>query len=196
MLHLVRHAVYDDIGRILSGRTAGIRLAEEGHEQARRIAARFSCDRIAVVQSSPRERARETAAPIAEQASLKAEIAPALDEIDLGEWTGRSFAALNDDPDWQSWNAFRGTARPPGGEGMLELQQRIVAHLDKLSVLHPDQRLVLVSHAEVIRAAILHALRIPLDDFARIEIAPASISTIAIGRHSREVVALNETVAP
>jgi len=193
---LVRHAAHRQLEHVLVGRMTGVTLAEEGREQARRLAHRLQRDGITAVQSSPRERAQETAAPIAAQAVLAVEIAPALDEIDVGDWTGRSFAALNDDARWMTWNTARASARPPNGESMAELQRRIVALLRGLRQASPDGRIVLVSHAEVIRAAVLHALRMPLDDFARIEIAPASISTLAVGRHGCELVDLNRAVPP
>ena len=90
--------------------------------------------------------------------------------------------------------AICGTARPPNGESMAELQRRIVIHLRAMHDASPDGRIVLVTHAEVIRAAVLHALHMRLDDFARIEIAPASINTLAVGSHGCELVALNRAV--
>jgi broad specificity phosphatase PhoE len=191
---LVRHAAHQQLDHVLVGRMAGVTLAEEGREQARRLARFLLADRITAVQSSPRERAQETAAPIASQAALPVNIASALDELDVGDWTGPSFAVLNDDAGWIAWNTARGTARPPNGESMAELQRRILAHLQVLHEASPGGRIVLVSHAEVIRAAVLHALRMPLDDFARIEIAPASISTLAVDRCGCELVALNRAV--
>jgi len=193
---LVRHAAYRQLDRVLVGRLPGVRLAKEGRDQAGRLAERLRHERITAVQSSPRERARETAGPIAEYAALPLEVVSAIDEIDMGEWTGQSFAALNQDLRWKSWNAARSMARPPRGESMLELQQRVVRHLDDMHSADPDGRIVVVSHAEAIRAAILYYLGLPLDEFARIEVGPATISTIALDRHGGKVVGLNEAVAP
>jgi len=193
---LVRHAVHGLLNQVLVGRMAGVPLEQEGRDQAERLAERLASERITVVQSSPRERARETAEPIAHRAGVPIEIAAAIDEIDVGEWTGRPFAVLNEDSDWNCWNAARGTARPPRGESMSELQRRVVSHLNLVRSLIPDGRVVMVSHAEVIRAAILHYLDLPLDQFARIEIGPATISTVAIGQQGARVIALNEAVTP
>ena len=49
-----------------------------------------------------------------------------------------------------------------------------------------------VSHAEVIRAALLAALDLDLDAFHRIEVEPASVSTIAVGGHNLSLVGMNE----
>jgi probable phosphoglycerate mutase len=194
LFHLVRHATHGCLGKVLLGRMPGVTLAEEGHRQACSLARHFSGQQIAAIQSSPRERAMETAAPIARMSNRPLDVADAIDEIDMGEWTGRSFAALRSDPDWQLWNARRAEVRPPNGESMLELQRRTVHHLNDMRSAHPGARIVLVSHAEPIRALALHCFGMPLSDFARIEIAPASVTTIAVGEQTWSLLSLNEAV--
>jgi broad specificity phosphatase PhoE len=191
---LVRHAAHRHLGQVLVGRMAGVELEQDGHAQADRLAARLKSERVTAVLSSPRERARMTAAPIARRSALPVEIASALDEIEMGDWTGRPFRALDDDLRWQHWNSMRGKARPPGGESMADLQARMLRHLRSLESAHHDGRIVLVSHAEPIRAALLHYLEMSLDDFTAVEIDPASISTITIDDHGSRVISLNETV--
>jgi broad specificity phosphatase PhoE len=191
-IHLVRHAVHPLVDRVLVGRTSGVQLGEEGREQAKALARRFAREGIAGVQSSPQERALETAALIAAPLGLAVDTVPELDEADFGQWAGCSFEQLKRDPRWFAWNSERGTARPPGGETMLELQKRILGHLSRLQVEKPNSKLVLVSHAEVIRAALLHFLGIALDGFARIEIAPASISTLLLNGSGAQVIGCND----
>jgi broad specificity phosphatase PhoE len=191
-IHLVRHAVHPLVNRVLVGRTGGIQLGKEGREQAEALAQRLAGDEIGAVQSSPQQRALETAALIAAPLGLVVDIVPELDEVDFGQWAGCSFEELNRDRRWAAWNSERGTARPPGGETMLELQKRILGHLDRLEAEKPKEKLVLVSHAEVIRAALLHFLGIALDSFARVEIAPASISTLLLNGSGAQVIGCND----
>jgi broad specificity phosphatase PhoE len=191
-IHLVRHAVHPLVNRVLVGRTGGIQLGKEGREQAEALAQRLVGDEIGAVQSSPQQRALETAALIAAPLGLVVDIVPELDEVDFGQWAGCSFEQLNRDRRWAAWNSERGTARPPGGETMLELQKRILGHLDRLEAEKPKEKLVLVSHAEVIRAALLHFLGIALDSFARVEIAPASISTLLLNGSGAQVIGWND----
>src|SRR5689334_8395915 len=153
---LVRHATHGSIGRILVGRMPGIGLDRAGVRQAGRLAARLARERIDVVQSSPRERARATAAPIARLSGVEVGIESALDEIEFGEWTGRSLAALEADLHWRRWNTQRSRGRPPSGESMRELQARVVDHLEAMRRAMPNGRIALVSHAEPIRAAVLY----------------------------------------
>ena len=189
---LVRHARHSIVDQVLVGRMADVALSDEGRREAADLAAGFRGRPIAVVQSSPSQRARETAAPIAAALGTDVEVVPALDEIDFGRWTGSCFEALAPDPRWQAWNAARGSARPPGGESMTQAQARVVGHIERLGQPPGAAQAILVSHCDVIRAALLHVLGRPLDDWSTIEVAPASVSTIEIGDGAARVTAINE----
>src|SRR5215212_7645751 len=108
MFFLVRHAAHELVDRILCGRMPGVSLGEEGRAQARRVAERLARERIAAIHTSPLQRAQETAAPIGERLNLAPEVRDAINEIDLGDWSGRSFSDLHSDPRWRSWNDARG----------------------------------------------------------------------------------------
>ena len=191
---LVRHAAHDRVGAALCGRMPGVTLGTRGREQARRLADRFANESIASVQSSPLERARETAEPIAARVGRDVEINEAVTEIEFGAWSGRSFDELDRDADWALWNAARGVSRPPGGETMLEAQARIVAAMERLRNAYRDASVVLVSHADVIKAALLYHLGLSIEAYQRFDIEPASISTLAVGTWGARVVRLNEVV--
>ncbi|MBF0305335.1 MAG: histidine phosphatase family protein [Alphaproteobacteria bacterium] len=188
MILLVRHAEHDLLGRALAGRMAGVGLNALGRAQAERLA-RLD---VAAIQSSPLERARETALPLARRLGLPVETVDALNEIDFGVWQGRSFAELDADPVWHDWNRDRARTRPPGGESMTEVQARIVGHLRRLTA--APRPVVLFSHGDVIKAALLHVLGLPLDAVSRIEVDPAGISTVALGEWGAKLVALNERI--
>jgi broad specificity phosphatase PhoE len=195
MFFLVRHAAHELVDRVLCGRMAGVKLGEEGRAQARRVAQRLTRERVAAIHTSPLERARETAAPIAEQFNLVPEIHETINEIDVGEWAGRDFASLQNDLRWAAWNNARNVTRPPGGETMLEVQARVVGHMERVRGSHHDQAVVLVSHGDVIKAALLHCLGMPIDGYRLFDIGPASISTLVIGDWGAKVLSLNEVPA-
>src|SRR5215210_3367800 len=174
----------------------GVSLNSDGREQAEWIGRRLSQERVDLVQSSPMQRACETAAPIAQHTGATLELAPALNEIELGKWTGRSFEEIKADPTWQQWNSARQVARAPGGESMLEAQQRVISHLDQVRASYPDARVVLVSHSDVLRAIILYYLGMSLDEFSRIEISPGSISMLVVEGWGARILSLNEVTAP
>jgi len=192
---LVRHGTHDLLDRMLCGRMPGVSLNADGREQAAKVGVRLSRERIEVVQSSPLERARETAAPIAQHSGAPTQVVPAINEIDLGEWTGRSFDKIKSDAAWEQWNAARQVARAPGGESMLEAQQRVISHLDGVRRTRPTGRVALVSHSDVLRSIILYYLGMSLDEFGRIEISPASISTLLVESWGAKILAINEVTA-
>jgi probable phosphoglycerate mutase len=195
-LFLVRHAAHDLVAKALCGRMPGVRLGEEGRAQAERLAARLSRETVAAVQASPLERARETAEPIARHFGLGVEVADAVNEIDVGAWTGTPFDELRDDPRWTLWNSARSLTRAPGGETMIEVQARTVAHMEALRARFADRGVVIVSHADVIKAALAYCLGLSLDGLQRFDIAPASLSTVVIGDWGAKVLSLNEVAAP
>ncbi len=193
--HLVRHAAHDRVGSVLCGRMPGVSLGELGREQAQRLSRRFANESIAAVQSSPLERARETAEPIAARLGQSVAINEGITEIDFGAWSGRGFGDLDGDPAWTAWNGARSVSRPPGGESMLEAQTRVVRAMEVLREAHRDGAVVLVSHSDVIKAALLYHLGLSLDAYPRIEIEPASVSTLVVGDWGAKVMRLNEVVA-
>jgi probable phosphoglycerate mutase len=174
---LVRHAEHALLDQVLVGRMPGVSLTTRGRERARILARTLRRETIVLVQSSPRERCLETAEEICRALDLPCAIEHALDEIDFGAWNGARFAALENDPGWHSWNGMRSHARPPGGESMQEAQLRIVQHIGAT-----ERRIagavVMVTHAEIIRAALLHERNLPLDSWSMISVAPGSISEL------------------
>jgi broad specificity phosphatase PhoE len=90
------------------------------------------------------------------------------------------------------WSNCRSIAAIPGGESWRQVQDRVVHALFDLQRLHPSESLVIVSHGDVIRAALLFALGMPLDFYARIEVAFASLSTLRIDASGIRVATLNE----
>ena len=193
IIHLVRHGHHALLGRTLCGRMNGVTLDEIGCAEMARCAVNVS-PRSALIQSSPQRRCMQSACILAAHFALPIEIVPALDELDYGEWTGRSFEELNDDPQWSRWNRRRGSTRPPGGESMRSLQNRVVNHLEQLRNDHSAGTVIAVSHAEPIRAALLHYARMRLDDFLSIEIDPSSISTLSVDNRGFKITRINQRV--
>ena len=192
VIQLVRHGHHALLGDRLCGRMPGVQLDGLGCEQMSRCAGMI--ERPAVIQSSPQRRAQQSASILAWHFGLPVEIAPEADEIDYGEWTSRPFADLEGDARWHRWNTRRGANRPPGGESMQALQRRIVRHLEQLCRIQTDGAIVIVSHAETIRAVLLHYARIPLDNFLSVDVAPASVSTLAVDGSGIRILRINQQV--
>jgi broad specificity phosphatase PhoE len=191
-IHLVRHGHHGQLGHLLCGRMPGVQLDDLGWRQMAHATAMI--ERPAAIQSSPQRRAQQSASILAWHFGLPVETAPEADEIDYGEWTSRTFADLERDSRWRSWNTRRSANRPPGGESMRALQRRIVGHLERLRALQAEGAIVIVSHAETIRAALLYYSRIPLDDFLSVDVAPASVSTLAVDESGIRISRINQQV--
>ncbi len=189
---LVRHAAHGDVGQILTGRLPGRDLTPAGRAQAERLADRLATTPISRVLASPRARTQQTAAAVAARHGIAVETEDALDEIDFGSWAGCRFEQLDADPAWRAWNATRGLATTPAGDTMLAVQHRTRALIRGLA----GERIVLVTHADVIRAIVADHLGLAVDNWARLEISPASVTTLAIGTASATLLGLNEGASP
>jgi probable phosphoglycerate mutase len=190
----VRHASHDRLAHMLCGRMAGIGLREAGRVEAARLAKRLGAADLAAVYSSPLDRARETAEPIAAAAGRPVQISEALNELDYGAWSGRRWDDLEADPDWVAWNRDRPHRRLPGGETLLELQNRMAGWLHEMRERHPGERVAAVSHAEPIKAALLWVLGATLDALGRFEVRPASVSVVVAGEWGFKVDSINAPV--
>jgi len=188
---LIRHALTDAVGRFFAGRLPGIHLNETGREQARRLAKRLEPVPLTAIVSSPLERALETAAPIAVPRGLEVEVNAALTEIDIGEWTGREFTALDSSTEWQLYNRIPSLTTPPGGESLLDVQHRAVKAILALHGRFENGSIAVVSHGDVIRAILLHCLGMPIDCLDRFKVSPARISIVDFNKGSVKVLQVN-----
>ena len=191
IVHLVRHAAHGLLGRVLTGRMPDVPLSDEGRGQATLLAERFRTMGIAAVLSSPVQRARETAGPIAAALGLDVIDEPGLDEIDFGIWAGRAFEALDGQADWAAWNRSRSLVAPPGGETMLAAQARAVAAFSRAGTAFAGGAVVMVSHQDVLKAVLANILGISLDRLDRFRLDPASRSVVTVDADGARVDALN-----
>ena len=188
---LVRHASTATLGHRITGRMPGIRLTDEGRREAAALASSWAGVPMAAVCSSPLERARETASPLAAAQGVPVEIVSGLEEVDYGNWTGRTIEELAEDPAWRLYNEFRSGTRIPGGELALELQQRAVGALEAIRARYENGTVAVVSHSDVIKAVLAFYLGMPLDFVLRLEVDPASVSVLALEEWGPRVRALN-----
>jgi probable phosphoglycerate mutase len=115
-----------------------------------------------------------------------------VDEVDFGEWSGRTFLQLADDPNWRRWNKQRSSACTPAGESIADIQTRVLRHLRRLQEEFPGRLIVIVTHAEVIRAVVLHWLEASVDGYYRLVISPASWTRVSIGDWGVRIDGINQ----
>jgi broad specificity phosphatase PhoE len=214
---LVRHGTTATTGTKLPGRAPGLHLAEAGIRQAEDVAARITRSTtttsqaasngqtakkgarkgekrgVVAVYSSPLERTRETAAPIAAAAGCDVQIDEGLIELDVGDWTGLDLKEAYKRPEWPTIQRYPSGFTFPNGESFVEMQARMIGVLGRLRARHPGETVVAVSHADPIRAAVAYAMGAHLDLFQRIVVSPCSLTAIALGDSGPTILTVNAT---
>ncbi len=189
---LVRHGQTPTTGTTLPGRAPGLHLADTGVAQAESVAQRIAAaGKVHAVYASPLERTRETAAPIAKATGNRVRSAKGLIECDFGAWTGKKLSDLRKKKEWGQVQRNPSGFRFPNGESFSEMQVRMADALANLREAHPGGRVVAVSHADPIKAAVAHAMGTPLDLFQRIVVSPCSVSAIVVSDDGPLVLAVN-----
>lgn len=175
-VYLVRHGqTTANASGVLAGRT-DVRLNDVGQGQARGLAASLGDLPIGAIVSSPMSRCLTTIEPLATAIGLRPGVDDRLNECDYGDWTGESLASLAALPLWTTVQAQPSQVRFPGGESMEAMQARAVEAVREIGAAH--EAAVVVSHGDVIKSVLAHALGMGLDEFQRIIVEPASISVV------------------
>ena len=191
----MRHGTTATTGSILPGRAPGLHLSEMGQSQASELAERIKelARKPTAIFTSPLERAKETALPIAKALRLRPLIDRGLLECDFGAWTGKKLATLSRRVEWRAAQNAPSTFRFPEGESFSEMQQRMWSTLERLAKRHRNRTIVVVSHADPIKAAVTYAQGVPLDLFQRTVISPCSLSAITFTDSTPIVLCVNNT---
>lgn len=193
-LLLIRHAVNDVMkDKKLAGRMPGVHLNDEGRRQAEAVAERLRQIPINAIYSSPLERTRETAEPLARALDLPVHVRDGLAEVEYGEWTGRSLEELSKLDAWKIVQMYPSGMRFPGGETMRGMQARIVNEIEAIAGDHPRDIVAIFSHADVIKAVLAHYLGVHLDLFQRISIDPTGVSVVGLSPFGPRIMRLNDS---
>lgn len=190
---LIRHAVNDVMkAKKLAGWMPDVHINEEGRQQAQAVAERLREMPITAIYSSPLDRTRETAEPLAQALGLEVQIREEIGEVQYGDWTGKSLEELSKLDVWKVVQLYPSGMRFPGGETIREMQARIVNQLESIAADHPREIVAVFSHADVIKAALAHYLGVHLDLFQRIVVNPTSVSVLRLTPYGPQVLRIND----
>lgn len=195
---LVRHGQteWNRTGRF-QGRS-DVPLNDQGKEQVQALGSALKNTTFTAIYTSPLSRAMETAESIGayhpeipiiqEEGFVEMELAD-FDGMEARKWMAEheSFA--------KSWRDNPGTVRMPGpgGECLLEVQERALAALEKISRSHPSgSTLLICSHNFVILSLLCKAKGISLDEFRQLKQDTAAYSVIRMQGKQYTVEIMNE----
>jgi broad specificity phosphatase PhoE len=124
---------------------------------------------------SPAAGARQFAQALA----LPARAEPALAEVDYGRWAGLSLKEVgaNEPEALATWLADPAVA-PHGGESQLDLLARVGRWLEAAA--QEEGATLALTHASVIRAAVVYALEAPPTAVQRLDIAPKTVTRFTV----------------
>jgi broad specificity phosphatase PhoE len=125
------------------------------------------------VLTSPALRCRQTA----QAAGLDARVVPDIRGCDFGRWAGSSLeeVAACEADDVSQWMTDPDAA-PHGGESLAAFSARVAGWLADQAA--QDGVAIAITHAELVKAAVVHALAAPFEAFWRIDAAPLSLTEL------------------
>jgi alpha-ribazole phosphatase/probable phosphoglycerate mutase len=163
-------------------------LSEKGWAQMRTaVADQRPWSRIV---SSPLSRCLAFAEALAIRHGLPLHADERLKEVAFGAWEGKTAAQL-DEEDPQQLPRFMHdpvNARPPGAEPLHDFYSRVAAGIESLLAQHAEEHVLVVCHAGVIRMALAHGLKIPLENAYRINVPSAGITRLSYQRMPMQTV--------
>jgi broad specificity phosphatase PhoE len=179
-LLLIRHAQPEAKAEGRCYGSLDLELSARGERLARHLARVLDGIPLAAVYTSPRIRARLTAAPLADVNGLSPTIVEALRELDFGDLEGHLYEDIaNDNPQlFAAWMSEPTSVQFPGGESFASLRTRVLDAIAAMRERHAGQVVAVVSHGGVIRAVLADALEMPDRAIFRLEQSYGGISIV------------------
>jgi len=152
-VYLIRHGSTELSSEDRFAGVVDVLLSDAGRDQARRLGARLTKEKITVAFASPMKRTMETARLTVEPHGIEVTPVDGIREIAHGRWEGMKRdeveRALPEEYSRYEHDPF--SFAPLGGESGLQVTARALPALLKIVEDHCDQRIVIVSHKATIR---------------------------------------------
>lgn len=181
----------------LTGQLPGVGLSAQGKRDASALIERIGKNRIDRVHLSPIERCQLTIDPWLRSANSRSleslQILDGLSEIDFGDWSGKKLSSLRRQPLWKDVQSRPSIVTFPGGESFRKAQRRAIVSVEEIRSIRGDKTHLIVSHSDTIKLITAHLLGQRLDDFQKIEIAPASFTIFKGDSKRLSMITLNNS---
>lgn len=149
--------------------TIDVPLSKAGREMAEALGAAYAGESWQAIYSSPLQRARDTAAPLAKRLGMTVQIEDGLREIGYGEWEGllEPEIQLLHKEAFDAWSADPGKSPPPGGETAFQVAERALSAVQAIREQHPDGHVMAVAHKATIRILVCAFLGVDVSLFRK-----------------------------
>lgn len=178
-LDLLRHGE-TELGGGLRG-SLDDALTDKGWAQMRAaVLERGPWDRLV---SSPLQRCSRFAEALGTQLGLPVHLDKDLQELHFGRWEGQSAAALME-TDAEALGLFWAdpySFTPPEGERVEDFSTRVLAAVGRLHASCAGQRILLISHAGVMRLLLARARGLPRAQLLNVEVGHGALFSLAVG---------------
>jgi broad specificity phosphatase PhoE len=184
-IFLVRHGETEWSASGKHTSTTDVPLTDAGRQDAERLRGRLTDHELALVLTSPRSRARETAALAG--FGDRAEVDEDLVEFEYGAYEGRTTPEIRvERPGWNLW-----TGGAPGGETPADVGRRADRVIARALAAGGD--VVLFAHGHLLR--VLGARWIELDPAAggKLALSTGAVCRLGFERENRVIWAWNDT---
>ena len=184
---LFRSETQSTFERRYEGRRDGD-LTDTGIAQAHLAASTLAAARIKAIYASPRLRALRTAQIIADRLGLSPVVLDGLAEVDFGEWEGLTYeeTRLSDPDRLDRWYEDPFSNRPPGGESLTEMWERVRLSMTVIAQSHEGSRAVaVISHGGPIRALESYCEHGDLRAFWSVSVHPGEVKPVRLRNRFR-----------
>lgn len=179
-LYLIRHGETEWNKLEKTQGCMDISLSPDGFVQAKKLAKRLQHEGIDSIYSSDLKRASHTAGVLAESLNMEVNLSAPLREMNFGCWEGLDVESIKKDYSGvhSLWTSSPNRAKIPGGEELIEVQQRATGLVRNIFSLHRGEKVAIVSHGVTLKCMIFGLLGIDLENLSKIKLDNCSISTI------------------
>ncbi len=169
-------------------------LNTEGVNEAKRVASRLSEIKADHIIASPLVRATHTAKIIARKLKIKKIVIDKnLIEKSEGKWEGKNYwkVRTEDPKGYQNWLKNPYKNKPPGGESVVELNNRTKKFYKTILKKYSGKNIIVVGHSGPIRLFLLNILNSEINKFWHLKIENASVTEIHLSKKHAMVWTVN-----
>ncbi len=191
-VYLMRHGEVENGGEKRYNGHIDVDITEIGVQQMQRLAGLLSVKSIAALYSSDLIRSRKGAEIISKRIGVPFTPLRELRERSVGAWEGLTAEEIRErfPSEYASWRADLLNYRPPGGECLIDVKDRILPVFRRLVSSHPDQEMGMLLHGGVNRLILADALGMDMMDLFRIDQAFGALNIIDFHEDGMAVVRL------